>query len=494
MPLACLLSSLSAVPHRLIRGSQVYVQHPEVTSLGPAWPVLTGVSFRALVCPSAVFSRFLSPSLLRLSASPFSCRFSSFPCLCVSGQAPTGRLPPAVRFPPSAVCCFPGAQPHSTLSATVAMAWRNSKTGKARSGPFSRPVATVATANRQPKRAGNALSGVPLPPTMGLPLQKKFGQHLLKNQAVLDKIVQAADIRSSDTVLEIGPGTGNLTMRLLPVAREVVALDVDARMVNEVKKRAISNGFMNLAVRHGDALRSDLGVFDVCAANLPYQISSHFLLRLLAHRPPFRCAVLMFQKEFGERLMAQPGDKNYCRLAANVSLFCTVQRVCKVDAKHFTPPPKVDSVVVKVVPRPNLIDVDFKEWDGLMRICFGRKNRTLHALFRRASILSMLEANYKTWCTLNKCAPTSQPFREFCLGVLSATGLGDRRSVTIDIDTYFSLLLAFNKKGIHFVNVANLPAGEKPGSGAPGNSMAGTDENFFYDDDEKDKGDDDEDM
>ncbi|KFG54108.1 putative 18S rRNA (adenine(1779)-N(6)/adenine(1780)-N(6))-dimethyltransferase [Toxoplasma gondii FOU] len=208
----------------------------------------------------------------------------------------------------------------------------------------------------------------------------------------------------------------------------------------------------------------------------------------------FRCAVLMFQKEFGERLMAQPGDKNYCRLAANVSLFCTVQRVCKVDAKHFTPPPKVDSVVVKVVPRPNLIDVDFKEWDGLMRICFGRKNRTLHALFRRASILSMLEANYKTWCTLNKCAPTSQPFREFCLGVLSATGLGDRRSVTIDIDTYFSLLLAFNKKGIHFVNVANLPAGEKPGSGAPGNSMAGIDENFFYDDDEKDKGDDDEDM
>lgn len=90
--------------------------------------------------------------------------------------------------------------------------------------------------------------------------------------------------------IELLSGTGNLTMRLLPVAREVVALDVDARMVNEVKKRAVSNGYMNLAVRQGDALRSDLGTFDVCAANLPYQISSHFLLRLLAHRPPFRCA------------------------------------------------------------------------------------------------------------------------------------------------------------------------------------------------------------
>ncbi|CBZ55993.1 putative dimethyladenosine transferase [Neospora caninum Liverpool] len=367
------------------------------------------------------------------------------------------------------------------------MAWRNTKTGKARSGPFSRPVATVATANRQPpKRAGNAVNNVPLPPTMGLPLQKKFGQHLLKNQAVLDKIVQAADIRSSDTVLEIGPGTGNLTMRLLPVAREVVALDVDARMVSEVKKRAISNGFMNLVVRHGDALRSDLGTFDAQQPPLQERDTSTVT----------RCAVLMFQKEFGERLMAQPGDKNYCRLAANVSLFCTVQRVCKVEAKHFTPPPKVDSVVVKVVPRPNLLDVDFKEWDGLMRICFGRKNRTLHALFRRSSILSMLEANYKTWCTLNNCAPTSQPFRDFCLGVLSETGLGERRSVTIDIDTYFSLLLAFNKKGIHFVNVANLPAGsagKAAGSGSAENSMAGIDEFFFYDE-EKDKGDDDEDM
>ncbi|PHJ20984.1 dimethyladenosine transferase [Cystoisospora suis] len=396
-----------------------------------------------------------------------------------------------------------------------------------------------------------------------MPLQKKFGQHLLKNPAVLDKIVQAGDIRSSDTVLEIGPGTGNLTMRLLPVAREVVALDVDARMVSEVKKRAVSNGYMNLTVRQGDALRSDLGTFDVCAANLPYQISSHFLLRLLAHRPPFRCvrlscgllalpgkvidlrpregglkkpgkgeetekerfvslssvrdsgyfyalrgvrmmiargndgswcAVLMFQKEFGERLMAQPGDKNYCRLAANVSLFCTVHRVCKVEAKHFTPPPKVDSVVVKIIPRPKLLQLDFKEWDGLMRICFGRKNRTLHALFRRSSVLSMLESNYKTWCTLNKQVPTSSPFREYCLGVLTETGLENRRSISIDIDTYFKLLLAFNKKGIHFVNVASLPGASSVGTSGGAEPMAGIDEYFFYDEDDKghaDGGDDD---
>lgn len=90
-------------------------------------------------------------------------------------------------------------------------------------------------------------------------------------------------------------------MRLLPIARKVTALDVDERMVGEVKKRAMSLGYTNLDARYGDALRSDLGNFEVCTANLPYQISSPFVFKLLAHRPLFRCAVLMFQKEFAER-------------------------------------------------------------------------------------------------------------------------------------------------------------------------------------------------
>lgn len=90
-------------------------------------------------------------------------------------------------------------------------------------------------------------------------------------------------------------------MRLLPIARKVIALDVDERMVGEVRKRAMSLGYTNLDARYGDALRSEFGAFDVCAANMPYQISSPFIFKLLAHRPLFRCALLMFQKEFAER-------------------------------------------------------------------------------------------------------------------------------------------------------------------------------------------------
>ncbi|KAL8454871.1 hypothetical protein Emag_001237 [Eimeria magna] len=148
-------------------------------------------------------------------------------------------------------------------------------------GPYVRPAA--AAVGRPLSTSSNSKST----DTAAFPLQKKFGQHLLKNPGILDKLLAAANITSSDIVLEIGPGTGNLTVRLLPLARRVVAMDIDGRMVAEVQRRCQSLGFSNLEVIHGDALRQDLGTFDVCAANLPYQISSPFLFKLLAHKHPF---------------------------------------------------------------------------------------------------------------------------------------------------------------------------------------------------------------
>ncbi|KAF8817695.1 putative ribosomal Rna (adenine(1779)-N(6)/adenine(1780)-N(6))- dimethyltransferase [Cardiosporidium cionae] len=187
-------------------------------------------------------------------------------------------------------------------------------------------------------------------------LKKPLGQHLLRNPGIVDKMVQAAAIQPSDTVLEIGPGTGNLTIKLVAAARKVVAFDVDAQMIDEVKKRCLSMGYTNLETRQGDALRQDFGKFDVCAANLPYKISSRFLFKLLASAP-FRCAVLMFQKEVALRLMAEPNQRNYGRLAINTRLFCKVTKVCDVSAANFNPPPRVDSMVVKITPRHPPLDV-----------------------------------------------------------------------------------------------------------------------------------------
>merc|ERR1719399_2196933 len=136
-------------------------------------------------------------------------------------------------------------------------------------------------------------------------------------------------------------------MKVLSIAKRVCAQEIDPRMAAEVRKRAMTEGRMNLEVREGDVLRADWPAFDVCTANLPYQISSPFTFRLLAHRPAFRCAVLMFQREFAERLIAKVGEKQYGRLAVNTSLFVKVSCVCKVSRGSFNPPPEVDSMVVK---------------------------------------------------------------------------------------------------------------------------------------------------
>merc|ERR1711920_303445 len=248
-------------------------------------------------------------------------------------------------------------------------------------------------------------------------------------------------------------------------------------MAAEVRKRATAAGRTNLEVKEGDTLRQEWPIFDVCAANLPYQISSPFTFKLLAHRPSFRCAVLMFQKEFAERLIANVGDSMYGRLALNTRLFCKVSCVCKVSRGSFNPPPEVDSMVVKVVPREPRIEVNFAEWDGLMRICFGRKRKTLRASFCTTHCLKTLEANYKTWCALTGTQPSTTSMKDLVLEALGALGLTETRAIRIDLDMFFRLLLEFNTRGIHFSN-ANVGAkvGDKAADG-PG-------EEFFLDDEE----------
>lgn len=133
-----------------------------------------------------------------------------------------------------------------------------------------------------------------------------LGQHFLKNIQVVKNIVEKAAIKSTDVVLEIGPGAGIMTMELLKLAKKVIAVEVDPRMIAEVQKKVQGSEYENrLQIIHGDALKCELPYFDVCVANIPYQISSGIVFRLLAHRPFFRCAVIMFQEEFAQRLTAK---------------------------------------------------------------------------------------------------------------------------------------------------------------------------------------------
>lgn len=147
-------------------------------------------------------------------------------------------------------------------------------------------------------------------------------------------MVEKSALRPTDIALEIGPGTGNMTVKLLEKTKRVVACEIDPRLVAELQKRVQGTPYQSkLQIMVGDVLKTDLPFFDVCVANIPYQISSPLVFKLLLHRPFFRCAIIMFQREFAQRLVAKPGDKLYCRLSINTQLLAKVDILMKVCNK-----------------------------------------------------------------------------------------------------------------------------------------------------------------
>ncbi|XP_003493975.1 probable dimethyladenosine transferase [Bombus vosnesenskii] len=286
----------------------------------------------------------------------------------------------------------------------------------------------------------------------GILFNTNIGQHILKNPLVIQSMVEKAAVRPTDVVLEIGPGTGNMTVKLLDKAKKVIACELDVRMVAELQKRVQGTIYQSkLQIMIGDVLKTDLPFFDLCVANIPYQISSPLVFKLLLHRPLFRCAVLMFQREFAERLVAKPGDKLYCRLSINTQLLARVDLLMKVGKNNFRPPPKVESNVVRIEPRNPPPPINYQEWDGLTRIAFVRKNKTLSAAFKQTTVLTMLEKNYKLHCSLNnKEIPEGFNIKEMINDILQIADAENKRARTMDIDDFISLLHAFNAQGVHF--------------------------------------------
>ena len=167
--------------------------------------------------------------------------------------------------------------------------------------------------------------------------------------------------------------------------------------------------------------------------------------------PMFRCAILMFQREFAQRLVAAPGDKLYCRLSINTQLLARVDHLMKVGKNNFRPPPKVESSVVRLEPRNPPPPINFQEWDGLTRIAFVRKNKTLGAAFSQTGVLLLMEKNYKVHCSKNN-TPVGEDFniKTKVDEVLSSIDFKEKRARTMDIDDFMKLLHSFNSHGIHF--------------------------------------------
>jgi len=312
-------------------------------------------------------------------------------------------------------------------------------------------------ADKRNSKPGSSGSGsTPYHRHVGVELHHSLGQHLLKNPLVTVAMIEKAAIKSTDTVLEIGPGTGNLTLKLLEVAKKVIAVEHDPRMVVELQKRVQGTVYAHkLQLIHSDVMKLDLPFFNLCVANIPYQISSPLVFKLLSHAPRFRCAILMVQREFALRLCAKPTDELFCRLAVNTQLLAKVDHLMKVSKNSFRPPPKVDSSVVRLEPLNPPPPINFVEWDGMVRLCFNRKNKTLGAIFKPKAVLQLLAENFRTHKALRNepvgddASDTSQ-VHELVDRVLEETGFAEQRASKMSQEDFMLLLAKFNEAGLHF--------------------------------------------
>jgi 16S rRNA (adenine1518-N6/adenine1519-N6)-dimethyltransferase len=216
---------------------------------------------------------------------------------------------------------------------------------------------------------------------------KSLGQHFLLDPNLLDRIRSCAEPLAGRHVIEIGPGPGGLTRALLASdAASVLAVELDPRAVAAITELAdAARG--RLKIIHADALKTDLTALipapRAIVANLPYNVGTPLLVRWLAEAGSYESLTLMFQLEVAERIFSPPGEKAYGRLSVLAQWLCDVEIMMHVPASAFTPPPKVESAIVRLVPKPvQPPPENFKAMERLTAAAFGQRRKMLRGALR----------------------------------------------------------------------------------------------------------------
>lgn len=226
----------------------------------------------------------------------------------------------------------------------------------------------------------------------GFRLKKSLGQNFLNDSDVL---VQIADSVTSDGVIEIGPGIGVLTAALATKMQKVTAVEIDSTLLPVLDETLA--GFTNIDIINADILKIDVkklieekfgGMSVSVAANLPYYITTPIIMHLLENKLPLNEIVIMVQKEVADRLTAKPGTKDYGALTVAVNYYCATEMVCHVDRTRFTPPPKVDSAVVRLtlLPKPAVTVQSEKRFFAVVKAAFAQRRKTLANALANAGI------------------------------------------------------------------------------------------------------------
>lgn len=217
----------------------------------------------------------------------------------------------------------------------------------------------------------------------GLTPKKEKGQNFLTDLATADRQIEYANISKDDRVLEIGPGFGILTERLVQVSNNVTCIELDDKLADY-----IDNKFKNqVNLIHGDALKIEWPEFDVFVSNLPYSVSTPIIFKLLKHN--FRKGVIMVQKEFADRMDAKPSTSDYSRLTVGIYYRAHCEVLETVPAARFNPRPKVDSSIVTLTPRPTPFEVNNEKlFFRITEICFTHRRKKIGTSLKNAKIIS----------------------------------------------------------------------------------------------------------
>ncbi|HEY5782976.1 MAG TPA: 16S rRNA (adenine(1518)-N(6)/adenine(1519)-N(6))-dimethyltransferase RsmA [Lysobacter sp.] len=230
------------------------------------------------------------------------------------------------------------------------------------------------------------------------PAKKHLGQHFLHERGIIDKIVLAVDPKPGDHLVEIGPGQGAITFPLLDRHGELTVIEFDRDLIFPLTEAARAHG--TLEVIHRDVLSVDFTALTGgegqirLVGNLPYNLSSPILFHALEHAAAIRDMHFMLQKEVVDRMAAGPGSKVYGRLGVMLQAYCHVTPLFNVPPGAFRPPPKVDSAVVRLVPRaPETIGIaDPEKYSAVVRDAFGQRRKTLRNALSKLCDAAAIEA------------------------------------------------------------------------------------------------------
>ena len=309
-------------------------------------------------------------------------------------------------------------------------------------------------------------------------LNKEMAQHIVISNKVVHDITNSMNLTSNDTVLEIGCGSGNITTALLPKCKKVYAIDIDPILINilhRTTQQLLPKYSSKLHCIIGDALKYNIpNDIDHIISNAPYNISTDLIKKLCKNAHKFKSALMVFQKEFVNKMQRKPESEYYRRISVNSQLHFKMDKLFNIDKEDFKPKPIVNSSVIKLIPWihinknninsyfvhhlkdiPSYKDINLNDYNRLIECenneyiqwlvfldcCFHRRNRKLNIVFQNCMDIQWfrLDDNHKH-CKIN----------DILYGTLNELKLGAQKANNLDAPSLLNLYIQFRKNGLEF--------------------------------------------